>query len=75
MSNSQGQLFPNGPYAPKIPHFLYLQEKADFIGVYVGSIFYGTREVPRPLVCLCSLCLVYYRDGHRVVLQMCGRTS
>ena len=61
MSNSQGQLSPNGPYAPKIPHFLYLQEKADFIGVYVGSIFYGTRGSPP--TCLSVLTLFGLLQG------------
>ena len=47
MSDPQGQLFSNNPYAPKIPYNIYIREKANFFGVVVGLILYGTHEDPR----------------------------
>ena len=57
MSDPQGQLFSNNPYAPKIPHNIYFREKADFFGVVIGSILYGTHEDSRLRVRLSVLTL------------------
>ena len=43
MSDSEGQLWPDNPNAPKITYGLYFREKANFAGFLIGSILYGTR--------------------------------
>ena len=42
MSNSKERFWSDN--TPKIPHRLYLQEKAHFAGAYIASIQYGTYE-------------------------------
>ena len=48
MSGSQPVLWPNSPYTPKIPRLLYLDEKANFAGILIGSILYGTPPERAP---------------------------
>ena len=73
MSDSQQKPWSNNPNAPKIPHVLYFQEKANLAGILIASILYGTQKTPPPTSpptrahCACS---IYYRDNHRVVLPM-----
>ena len=55
MSDSQEQSWSDNPNAPKIPPLLYIWEKAYFAGALLGTILYGTREIPRLLVCLSVL--------------------
>jgi hypothetical protein len=38
----------DNPNAPKIPYDLYFEEKANFAGILIGSILYGTRKAPPP---------------------------
>ena len=45
MSGSQKPWSTN-PNAPDIPYSLYFQEKANFAGILIGSILYGTSETP-----------------------------
>lgn len=51
MSDSQEQSWSDNPNAPKIPPLLYIWEKAYFAGALLGTILYGTREIP-PSACL-----------------------
>ena len=44
MSDSQKKPWSDNPNAPKVPHHLYLDEKANFSGDLVGSILYGTPK-------------------------------
>jgi hypothetical protein len=49
MSDSDQKSWSDNPYAPKIPYNLYFAEKANFAGILIGSIFYGTpKELPLP---------------------------
>ena len=48
MSNSQGKPWSDNPNAPKISPNLYLDEKVDFAGILVASIFYGMPKPPLP---------------------------
>ena len=41
MSDSQDQPWSNNPYAPKIPRYLYVQEKANLAGCLLSAILYG----------------------------------
>jgi len=45
MSDSQERPWSDNPNAPKIPYYLYFEEKADFAGVLIGSILYGILVV------------------------------
>jgi len=45
MSDSQDQPWSNNTNAPKIPRYLYLQEKANFAGYIIGAILYGVLIV------------------------------
>ena len=45
MSDSQERPWSDNPNAPRIPYWLYLQEKSRFAGVFLGSILYGTNKV------------------------------
>ena len=70
MSDSQEQSFSNNPYAPKIPSYLYPRERADFFGVFIASVFYGTREVPHLPVHLSMLTpFVWFISGVAIVLS------
>jgi len=45
MSESQEPPWSNNPNAPKIPYSLYLEEKADFAGMLIASVLYGTYDI------------------------------
>ena len=49
MPDSQEQRWSDNPNAPKIPYPLYAEEKADFAGMLIASILYGTPKTPSPL--------------------------
>jgi len=38
----------NNPNAPQIPYELYFGEKANFAGILIGAILYGTRMASQP---------------------------
>ena len=42
MSDSSEKPWSNNPFAPQIPYSLYFSEKANFAGILIGAIFYGT---------------------------------
>ena len=43
------RLWSDNPNAPKIPYYLYVDEKATFAGTLIGSILYGTyKTLPPP---------------------------
>jgi len=37
----------DNPNAPKIPYNLYVEEKADFAGILISSMLYGTHSPTR----------------------------
>jgi len=52
MSESQEPPWSNNPNAPKIPYSLYLEEKADFAGMLIASVLYGTHKFSHAHVCV-----------------------
>lgn len=47
MSDSSQMSWSDNPYAPKIPYPVYLSEKSNFAGVFIGAILYGVYSDPR----------------------------
>ena len=72
MSDSQKKLQSINPNVPKNPHWLYSDEKANFAGILIGSVLYGTQNIPTfTSTYLCSLSLFdYSRNSCCTVLQM-----
>ena len=73
MSNSQLKPWSDNPNAPKISYDQYFEEKVYFVGVFLGSILYGTHEArfhTRLMADTYFVSPVYSRDRHRVVLPM-----
>jgi hypothetical protein len=62
MADSTGEPLANNPNAPQIPHWLYVAEKENFAGIFLGAIFYGTSNDPA------SVCLSSPGPGHSVSL-------
>jgi len=44
MSDSQETPWIDNPNAPKVPHWLYIEEKAYFAGIIIASILYGSYK-------------------------------
>ena len=76
MSDSQELPWSDGPNAPSIPYFFYLQEKSFFAGILISSILYGMPNIPsptRPSVREHSIRLVCFRDRDRTVVSKYDR--
>ena len=52
MSDPSLKPWSDNPYAPQIPYELYFAEKANFAGVLIGAILYGTPT--HAFTCSCS---------------------
>ena len=48
MSDSQRKSWSNNPDAPNISYDVYLNEKSDFAGLFVGSMLYGIHKTSPP---------------------------
>ena len=55
MSDSQEIPWTDNPNAPKVPYYLYIEEKAYFAGILIASILYGLYEAAPPYVLLTVL--------------------
>ena len=65
MSDASEKPWSDNPYAPQIPSWLYLVEKASFNGITAGTIFYGTLPHTSfyPSLPVCSTRLFRNRSG------------
>ena len=66
----------NNPSAPNIPESLYFEEKVTFAGMFIALVLYGTckTRVTCPYICPPFFHSAHYRDPHRLILSMYGRT-
>lgn len=78
MSGSQESPWTDNPNAPKVPYYLYIEEKAYFAGILVASILYGSCQAVPPTHLsnrIQSVCSVRSRDPGRAVLPMYDRAA
>ena len=75
MSNTQTKPWSDNPNAPKIPYGVYFAEKADFIGLFLSAILYGTSKTLPPTRQLIRVQFVRSRDSHCAILPMYGRAT
>ena len=68
MSESQEPPWSNNPNAPKIPYSLYLEEKADFAGMLIASVLYGTYKMSYAHACIAVSLFVRFVPGILIVL-------
>ena len=76
MSDSREQPWSDNPNAPKIPHYVYIEEKCKFAEVVISSVLYGMPKTPpptRPSIRDYFICLVCSRNHDRSILSIYGR--
>jgi len=72
---SDEQPWSDNPNAPQIPYDLYFGEKANFAGILVGAILYGTRKTSKPMhvsVDAHGVCSATSRSRYRTFLPLYG---
>ena len=82
MTNSTKKTWSDDPYAPRISHKLYTDEKENFVGMFIGAMFYGMQtlalSIRSHLVCSIhrsGVVIVLFFQCIRALLNRGRRTS